>query len=256
LVVILELLPPESLWVAQLFDAPELAGPGDISLGEGLGCAEAWNTSVLPTTALGRLCGEVTTKKLAEIRAAAQIRHEVPEDSPVAALRLLEEDVAQFMVLRASLGAEDTLDALRHTLQRLSPHLKTPEETNPLRALAAASLPPELVAVAAADTPRRLPYTHVVLGQDHGMPCAGFFAIEHQRRLDGDIIRITGTLDPAACQGTLYAWWQHGPTILQGACRLDRKTGMFRADFPGQSKESFLFGRPMLLLVSDTSHAR
>jgi hypothetical protein len=257
LVLVLEVLPGAHLWGAQLFDTPELAGPGDVPLGPGQGLAEAWNTAILPVQTLEQHLGDVSPGHLHAVREAAQGEYCVPEDSGIAAFRLLEADVAQFMVLRSRDLDASAAESTRRRVLRFHPGIAQPEDLDPWRALATATLPPELTAVAAADTPEHIPYTRVLLGEAQEMPCHGFFATQYQRRLDGDTIRITGVLDPAARKGTLYAWWQHKLHLREGVCRLDPHTGMFRADFPGHGTESFLMGRPLLLLVDDSaSHAR
>lgn len=253
LALVLDPVAGGGVWLAPLMDTPELAGPGDVLLGEALGVAEAWNTVILPAAALDVCLATVDEVVVEQVRQASQATHQPPApDTLAAAVRALEREVAQWAAAQAWRLPQKLRDpeTARAKVLAFHPGIKPGEGATGLEVLALATLPPELMDLAASGTDGLLHYTQVILGSED-LPCHGFFAEEHQRRLDGSTVRLTGRLHPGARCGTLHAWWQHGHDLRQGACRLDQESGLFRADIPGIDPLAYFEGRPVLLLVSD-----
>lgn len=246
--------------VAQIFDHPELATDGDVYLGDEFGCGEAWNTYALDQADLDLCFGQVEAATLAAVRTAGETElADIDEESTLWFFRQLELEVGAFMAMEAmgrlmlrhdrNAARESFADtaAVRGRVLAFDRNITLPEARDGLCMVAQAVLPEQRMA--AATLSGQIPFTVVNVGRETN-PCRGALADIKQPRLDGSIIRVTGSLPEDARQGLLFAWWRRPDTDMdEGEVKFDPASGLFRADFAGRSELDFEVGDLVLLLV-------
>lgn len=261
LVLVLEIFEDvKGVRVAQIFDHHELAAKGDVPLGDGLGFAQSWNTYALDQADLDLCFDQVGDDALNAVRQALEVGpDELDEESTLWFFRQLEQEVGAFMAMEAmgrlmmrhdrnaAREAFANPAAVRAKILAFDRAIILPDARDGLTMVAQAELPEQRMA--AATSQGQVPFTVVSVGRETN-PCRSALAEIKHARLDGSMIRVTGTLPEDARHGLLFVWWRRPDTDMdEGEVKFDPVSGQFRADFPGKSELDFQIGDIVLLLV-------
>lgn len=260
--------PASSVRVVQVYHDLRLAGPGDVSLGEGM-FAEPWNSFTLAESDLEKLWLSSPRSTLKEVQQAVQSPFTpLPEDSPpsLEAFRRMEVEVSAFFAMSAVarlLGMAtdspshrirsafpDTLNLIEH-LERRQPSLRVAAGfSDPLESLALVQFPLYERPLAAASHENRILLNRVEwrAGALHLTQTGAELTLWKE---DKGGLAIGGRLEEATePESELFAWWLVSGEPSQPADSLDfsPEEGFFRVYFSFPPEGKIPEGRLALLL--------
>jgi len=258
---------PGAVRVAQVYDDPCLAGPGDVPLEEGL-FAESWNTYALRIEDLESAFGFVDETKLREVLNAQATDPPSPEEGTILdAFRRLEVEVAAFFALQAlsdlmdrrELGPLERIaalfpdgESLKRALAEEEPGIRWPEEVaDPRVMLAHARLAKERLPMAAAGEEEWISANMAVLDGEVLRLEAVFCEIRHFS-LQGNALVVGGKVLPPPTGRTEITgrWVKEGlPPRDCDQSFLDEETGYFRLLFRDMTEAELKSGRLLLLVA-------
>ena len=263
----------DEIRVAQLYDDPILAGPGDLILDEdrtgGAGelFVECWNTYTFRAGRLGSLVGEAPPEVVAAVEAMADNPDAAPPwaplllplkpDDPREHFRQLEVEAAYTF---ASLAAGELMDelrksglgpvrptprALRAAIEARVPGVSFPEAARTTEDfLAAAEFPPELWKWAAADSESRKTTGGVVVFREGELDSFGSMQVDifPEDISDEGLLVLGGRFPVDPKMGSpVEAFFRYidedGSLLEPESVSVDRAKGYFLVKFDAVSRE-------------------
>lgn len=280
LLLILDVIDDQAVQVAQMFPDEAFFTNDDIAM-EGFGFAQPWNTYTMAADDLEGVLQRVSSASVEQVLSKSEDFFEIDENSYLFLFRQLETEIGSFFSQLSLAGLLEVREDeeifaeaqnLVHLLRDSSVELDLDQTQDPLLTLALtdfSNLPeaqiiragtPEPIPVsikgasqkmAAADT-ETIPANLIVFDITGVEIQPELITILAQNRENGQVY-ISGKIGPeSAPPREIYAWWKTGEKAV-AAERLEFSSDKtyFDIEFSGISREDYLQGQPLLLIVGN-----
>lgn len=258
---------PGAARVAQIYDDPVLAGPGDIPLGDDV-FAESWNTYTLREEDLECCGGCVDEETLRQVKEGAALDWPAPPaGTHLEAFRRLEVEVAAFFALQAleeimKRRERSPLEGLRALfpdgetlkgeLSGVYPQIAWPEATGDAAdLLARARFPESELPLAAAGEGETLPANLVVVRRGTVQLSPILWELRVLTPKEGGTVVGGKALASLPPRVELYGRWAAPgqPGRIGEVSFIDPETGYFRLYFKDISEPEWWDGKVFILLI-------